>query len=217
MKKALFLGLIFSVVLVSCKKDKIKGEGEIITEERNVNNFYSVEASGSSEVYITQGSVFEVKVKGYENIVPYLETKVENGILYIRFKSNSNIGNDNSEVYITMPALQAITTNGSGNIIAKGNFLGMEYFNATTRGSGNISVEKGKSMNYKIVIAGSGDVKSFGLETQQAIVDISGSGDAELTVSKILNANLKGSGNVYYKGGARVEKKISGSGDVVKK
>lgn len=217
MKRFLILFLISAGALTACKKDRVKGEGAIITEERNVANFYNVESSGSTDVFITQGANFQVTVKGYENIVPYLETKVSNGTLLIGFKPNSNISNDNTEVYITMPALNSITTSGSGNTSAKGNFINADYFSVNLRGSGVVAVESLKAMNYKITIAGSGDVKSFGVDTQQAIVDISGSGDAELTVSKKLTATIKGSGNVYYKGGATVDAKISGSGEVIKK
>jgi hypothetical protein len=215
MKKLLFL--LFSITLIfnSCKKEKIEGRGAIITEPRQVENFYNVSVSGSPNVFIIPGASFDVKVKAYENILPILETKVQNGSLLIGFKKN--VSNDNSEVYITMPALSAVTTNGSGNIDTKGNFLGMDYFSATTSGSGIISIEKGSAKNYKISIAGSGDVKSFGFISDQATVSISGSGDAELSVTQKLKATLGGSGNVYYKGNPVVDVVSSGSGQAIKK
>ena len=204
-----------SMFFISCKKDKVVGEGAIITEPRDVQNFYNVSVSGSTNVFITYGDAFDVKVKAYENIISILETKVLNGTLLVGFTKNVN--NDNSEVYITMPALSSVTTNGSGNIDTKGSFLGMDYFTATTAGSGAISIEKGSAKNYKISIAGSGDVKSFGFVTDQATVSILGSGDAEVFVAQKLNATLKGSGNVYYKGSPVVDVNTSGSGQVIKK
>ena len=216
MKKALLLLLItIPVILFSCKKEILEGSGTVITEPRNVENFYHVIVSGSANVFITFGETFDVKVKAYENILPKVETKVQNGTLFIGLKQN--VGNDNSEVYITMPALISVTTNGSGNINAKGNFLGMDYFSATTTGTGMISIEKGSAKNYKITISGSGDVKSFGFTTEQATVSTAGSGDAELTVTKNLKATLKGSGNIYYKGNAVVDATTSSTGKVIKK
>lgn len=216
MKKSLLLLLItVPVLFFSCKKQKVEGGGTVITEPRNVENFYNVIVSGSTNVFITYGDAFVVKVKAYENIISTLETKVQNGTLQIGYKKNIN--NDNSEVYITMPALISVTTNGSGNIQTKGNFLGMDYFSATTNSAGMISLEKGSAKNYKISITGSGDVKSFGFLSDQATVSTSGSGDAELTVVKNLKATLKGSGNVYYKGSAVVDATTSSSGKVIKK
>ncbi len=216
MKKHLLLILMaLTIFLNSCKKEKVDGGGVIITEPRNVENFYNVSVNGSTNVFITYGGAFDVKVKAYENIIPLLETKVQNGTLLIGLKAN--VRNDNSEVYITMPALSSVTTNGSGNIDTKGSFLGMDYFTATTAGSGVISIEKGSAKNYKISIAGSGDVKSFGFVTDQATVAISGSGNAELSVAKNLKSTLNSSGNVYYKGSPVVETTTSGSGKVIKK
>ena len=213
----LLLTVTFSLSFLSCKKERLSGEGNVVTETRNLENFYNVVSSGSSMVFISQGPVFEIKVKAYENIISALETKVQNGTLLIGYKNNTNINNDNSEVYITMPALNSVSISGSGNLATQGSFLGMDYFTAVTRGSGIISIEKGSAKNYKITISGSGDVKSFGFVTEQATIEISGSGDAELTVSKTLNAALKGSGNVYYRGNAVVDASTSGSGKVIKK
>ncbi len=216
MKKFFFLLLIaMPVLLFSCKKQKVEGGGTVITEPRSVENFYNVIVNGSTNVFITYGDAFDVKVKAYENIISTLETKVTNGTLQIGYKKSIN--NDNSEVYITMPALISVATNGSGNMDTKGNFLGMEYFSATTNGTGMINIEKGSAKNYKISISGSGDVKSFGFVSEQASVSTIGSGDAELTVVKNLKATLKGSGNVYYKGNAVVEATTSSSGKVIKK
>lgn len=218
MKKYFLLLLISSSVLFfSCGKAKITGEGNVVTETRIAEDFYNVIVNGSTQVFITQGAAFEVKVKAYENIIHSLETKVQNGALLIGFKDNKNVSNDNSEVYITMPALNSVSTNGSGNITTKGSFLGMDYFTASLTGSGLINIERGIAKNYKISISGSGDVKSFGLETEQATISIAGSGDAELTVSKTLNATLTGSGNAYYKGNAVVNANTTGSGKVIKK
>lgn len=216
MKRYFFI-LMALMALASCKKDRVSGSGEIATETRNVANFYNVSVSGSTNVIITRGDNFEVKVKAYENIIPYLETKVQDGTLLIAFKENSNISNDNSEVFITMPSLNSVATSGSGNISSTGEFLGSGNFKASTSGSGDISIGGGTAGNFQINISGSGDVKSFGFTAQQTVVNIEGSGNAEVTVLQNLNADIKGSGNVYYKGNPpTVNSKISGSGQVIK-
>lgn len=218
MKKYFVFGLLSVCLLAaSCKKDSIKGSGSIITEPRAVVDFYNISVSGSTNVFITQGTNFDVKVKAYENIVPYLETKVQNGTLFIGFKANSNVSNDNSEVHITMPSLNSVSVSGSGNITSTGSFLGSGNFKATISGSGNIVLEGGTANNYQINISGSGSVKSFGMVSKQAVVSLTGSGNAELTVLQDLNATINGSGNVYYKGSpATVTSKITGSGQIIK-
>jgi carbon monoxide dehydrogenase subunit G len=216
MKKYLFYAIVMTA-MVSCQKERVTGSGSVSTEQRNVSGFSSVNVSGSSNVFITEGSAFDVKVKAYSNLIPYLETKFQNGTLLIAYKSNSNVRNDNSEVYITMPALTGLTTSGSGNISCAGDFSGIDNLNASVSGSGNISIENGDANNFKITISGSGDVKSFGLSAKQADVNISGSGNVELTVLENLKASINGSGNIYYKGNTPiVNSHISGSGQVIK-
>jgi hypothetical protein len=215
--KRYFFVVMALMVLVSCKKDRVSGSGEIITETRNVANFYNVSVSSSTNVSITRGDNFEVKVKAYENIVPYLETKIQDGTLLIAFKDNSNIRNDNSEVFITMPSLNSVATSGSGNITSTGAFLGSGNFKASTSGSGNISIDGGSADNLQVNIYGSGGVKSFGFVAQQTVVNSEGSGNAEITVMQNLNATISGSGNVYYKGNpATINSKITGSGQLIK-
>jgi hypothetical protein len=116
-----------------------------------------------------------------------------------------------------MPSLNSLATSGSGNITSTGAFLGSGNFKASTSSSGNISIEGGSAENFQVNISGSGSVKSFGFPAQQTVVNISGSGNAEITVLQNLNADIKGSGNVYYKGNpATVNSKITGSGQLIK-
>lgn len=215
MKKYLIL-FLSSAFLFSCKKDLIEGNGEIKTEVRALNNFFNIDVSGSSKVFVTQGTQYSVSVKAYENIIPLLETKSQNGTLFIGFKDNANINNDNSEVTITMPSLTGISISGSGAVTTAGQFLGSENFVAQTSGSGNIFIGNGTATNLLLKINGSGNVKAFGLQVQRVEAQMNGSGNAEVSVSKTLNATLTGSGNIYYKGTPEVFSKITGSGQVIK-
>lgn len=206
-----------TVLVSSCKKDLITGSGEIKTEQRTLENFTNVSTEGSSKVHIVKGNVFEVKVKAYTNLLPYLETIVQNGKLSIRYKNTSSVRNDNSEIFITMPALTALSSYGSGDIDADGEFNGATDFNAEIRGSANISIAHGAAQKLVLQSSGSGNFKSFGLTAQHADIFISGSGNAEITVAQKLKAAINGSGNVYYKGTpSAIENNINGSGKVIK-
>lgn len=201
----------------SCEKDYITGNGETKTEERTVAGFNEVSTEGATKIHIVKGTEFEVKVKAYANLLPNLQTIVQNGVLSVKFKNTSSVRNDNSEVFITMPVLTSLKSYGSGNIDATGEFNNNENFNAEIKGSADILLEKGTTGKLNISSAGSGNFKSFGFTAQQAEISISGSGNAEITVTQLLKATINGSGNVYYKGNpAAIQKDISGSGKVIK-
>lgn len=206
-----------SVLLFSCSKAKITGSGTVVTEERNVSDFYSIKVMGSTKVYISQGLSFNVSAKTYQNILPLLQTRVENGVLIIDFKNNSKVTNDNSEVTITMPSISSLTVNGDGSISTLGTYTGLNNLSVSLSGGGSININKAAVLNYIINLSDSGAVNSYGVLAENAIVKINGSGNASLSLTGSLNANISGSGNIYYKGnGVQVTSQITGTGKVIK-
>ncbi|HTN06733.1 GIN domain-containing protein [Agriterribacter sp.] len=212
-----FLLAAFLLAFLSCKKDPVTGNGSIQTQERDVSAFTKVATQGSTIIHIVQGTDFEVKVKGYANLLPYLKTTVNNGTLSVRYEDTRNVRNDNSEVYITMPVLTGLSSSGSGDMHVAGEFNNNTNFDVYISGSANITVEKGAAENFVLRSSGSGSFDSFGFIAQHADIAISGSGEAGITVVQKLKVKINGSGSVYYKGDpATVDNDISGSGKVIK-
>ncbi|MDQ3046695.1 MAG: DUF2807 domain-containing protein, partial [Bacteroidota bacterium] len=75
----------------SCKKenmcDCIKRTGSVIFETRELPPFDKVYVENNLNVFITQDSVFEVKVEAGKNIVPLIKLEVVDGTLYCRNKN----------------------------------------------------------------------------------------------------------------------------------
>ncbi|HRO48388.1 head GIN domain-containing protein [Agriterribacter sp.] len=214
----IFLLVAFSAVFASCKKDLLTGNGSIQTQERDVSAFTKVATQGSTLIHIVQGTDFEVKAKGYANLLPYLKTTVSNGVLSVRYEDTRNVRNDNSEVFITMPVLTGLSSQGSGDIYVAGTFNSSDNFDVTISGSADIVVEKGSADHFALHSSGSGDFKSFGFTAGTADITIAGSGNVEIAVVQQLKAKIRGSGSVYYKGDpVTIDDDISGSGKVIKK
>ena len=216
--KSLILAAGMLALFSSCEKDTIIGGGTVKTEDREVSDFTKVAVEGSTNIHITKGSSFDLSVKAYQNLLPYLKTRVENNTLIVKYENSTSVGNDNSQVFITMPVLEGLSATGSGDIDVKGVFEHTPDFDAHISGSSDISIEHARAENLVLSISGSGDFKSFGLSIEEANVSISGSGEVEITVNKKLKANISGSGNVFYKGNPiMIDNNISGSGKVIKK
>lgn len=216
MKKIASLLLAYSVfVLTGCEKDRITGEGSIVTEERSVTNFTGVHARGSANIFISEGAAFKVEVKEYGNLLPYFETKLNGSTLEVGFQGDVNVKNSRAEVFITMPTLQSLKTDGSGNIVATGVFPVTDLFEAQIAGSGNIDIESCVASRFNALIRGSGNIKAFGLVAIEAYTQTEGSGNIELTATSKLNVKISGSGNVYYKSSPAVTVNINGSGQVI--
>ena len=81
-------------------------------------------------------------------------------------------------------------------------------------GSGTVVLE-GKGDDGDIEISGSGTLYAEDFSTHTFQIEISGSGKCEVNVSQTLDADISGSGSVYYKGNPeKVRSNISGSGRV---
>ncbi|MFZ9388337.1 MAG: GIN domain-containing protein [Chitinophagaceae bacterium] len=160
--KNVFSGAIISVmfVLLSCSKEKINGNGPVVTESRTISGFTAISAEGSSRVNITQGNAFRVDVKGYSNLIPYYETRLVNNMLHLGYKPGVNVKHDNIEVFFTLPVLDGIHLSGSGDIRTSGAFNGNNLLEAGIEGLGNIFFSSGTTQQFNSTIAGSGNVST---------------------------------------------------------
>lgn len=199
-------------------KETIKGGGTVISETRQLAPFTGVRIHGSDEVNITFGPMQQVTVTGYENLLPIYETTLIGGILNLQFRPDLyNVRNSNIKVNITMPALDLLTTNGSGKMLAE-NFKNGDALTASIGGSGNIYVKNCKYRTVTYRINGSGNIKAATTESDEAVAEISGAGNIELKVNKKLKAFISGSGNVNYWGNPlTIISQVSGSGVISKK
>ncbi len=237
MKRSIVFLFISAIIFSSCKKELIKGSGSIVTQDRSVAGFARVKITGEADVEITQGAAFKVVASDYSNLINELETSVTGDELRVGYKPNTAVWNSKAKVTITMPVLNSLYVDGSGDFLVRGTFNQTGAFSATVNGSGDINLTSMNADDYNLRISGSGniaiansvcktakaningsgDIYAFGLQCDNATVDVNGSGDTEITVAQQLTAFIKGSGDIYYKGNAQVNATVSGSGRVIKR
>jgi hypothetical protein len=229
--KNFILLLIASFSLVSC--NVISGNGDVRDEKRNIPNIHTVKTSGSIDIEIKSGDSYSLSVEDDENLLPYLITEVNDGVLNIHYKNGYNINNDHAKVYVSAPSLDKIITSGSGDISGNGiiknanqidfNLSGSGDVDAqvdapsikvTGSGSGNIKLA-GRTKDFNCKVSGSGDVNCGNLQSENTEITISGSGNAHVFASVHLVARTSGSGDIYYLGNPQSpEIHTSGSGTV---
>jgi len=221
----------FILLISSC--NVITGNGNIRTEKRNTGNFSSVKTSGSIDVEINSGDAYAVSAEDDDNLLPYIVTEVNNGTLEIHYKDNTSVNNDHAKVYITAPSLDKVIASGSADIAIRDVLKNPQKIEMNVSGSGNIkgaidapavSVDvsgsgnvdlKGRTKDFDCTVNGSGDINCGGLQSENAIVKISGSGNAHVFASVHLTASTFGSGDIYYSGNpSNPEIHTSGSGNV---
>lgn len=238
MKKLLF----FLFALVSIKTfaawETIKGNGILKKETRSASDYFGIQLQGSMNVVIAYGNTNNISVEADENLLPYIETVVENGNLIIRAKNKVNLkSNERLIVYASLTKLTQVTLSGSGNINGNGAFsnsgrtavklsgsgninLGMDAVNEleiAISGSGNVILKGSNCNSIEASISGSGNIDCSGFATNDVVAKVSGSGDIKVYANKSIDAKVSGSGNIYYKGSAsKFNSHSSGSGKIIK-
>lgn len=227
---------VMLLFLTSCSAqnwNKVKGNGNVISEKRNVGNFDEIAISGSFDVFLVQGNEGEMNIKIEDNLLPFLITEVENGKLLIKWKSGTNINTSKGiEITVYFEDFNGLALSGSGDVVGK-DVIKSETFDVAVSGSGDMELEfevvklnaavsgsgdmdlKGDAKNFEAAVSGSGDIDGVNLKTEKSTLRVSGSGGITISVLHELNAKVSGSGTIRYKGSPEMEDvKVSGSGDV---
>jgi len=229
---ALAITAVFSSCMFS--GERIDGNGNTKSETRNVTNTSKIKVQGDVDVLLQSGPA-AVRVEADENLIPYIETRVEGGWLTVKTKDNANLNSSNPiTVYITTPDISDLSVSGSGNITGNSKFslnndmsfqvtgsgditvaVNAPKIEASITGSGNLHLT-GETKDIDIHITGSGNYDGPDLKAENAEVSVTGSGDASLYADAHLEASIMGSGNVKYRGNATVDTHVTGSGTVNK-
>ena len=214
--KNLIILAFAAIVFSSCSKERISASGDKITETRSPGTFTGVNSAGGNDVHISYGTEYKVTLRGSDNLIPHFKTEIMSNILYLKY-DGVNVNRDDIDIHITLPLINYISLNGSGEIDIKGQFPEADKFKVNISGSGEVDLENTLTANETTVsISGSGEADLERLETKIADIDISGSGDAKINVTESLKARISGSGKIYYFGSPAIDSKISGSGKVIK-
>jgi hypothetical protein len=230
----ILLGLIAIVLTMSgCVNERIEGNHDLVTLERNSQPFSEVISSGSFNVQIIPSAETRIEVKGESNILPYLSTRSNGTTLTIEYSNGFNIHEHYPvEVFLYTPVLHAVKLSGSGivecgsfstgnmnlNISGSGAIIAdfdAEKLDAVISGSGNMTLT-GSATRTSFNISGSGSTNAQLLEQEHCSAVTSGSGNIISHVTKTLSATISGSGNIYYLGNPEITTHISGSGKVLK-
>lgn len=211
---------------------RIKGNGNVVTKTRNVSEYDQIGVAGSFDVKLVAGKEGNLTIKVEENLLEYLITDVEDGKLKIKWKKGVSI-NTTKGLLVTVPFedIESVSLAGSGDVFSE-EVIKTDDLNVALSGSGDIKLKistdnissavsgsgdivlSGKTQKLKCSVAGSGDINGYDLTSQDAEVNVAGSGDIKVNVSDNLIARVAGSGDIYFKGNPKQDVKISGSGSV---
>jgi len=222
------LTLAFSAIAFSLKAQDSK--------DVPLRNFNEVSVSSGIDLYLTQSTAENIKVIAHPDLLKDIIIEKENNLLKIRYRNNISWGRmfkgQSIKVYVNYKTLQAISASGGSDVFTQ-NILKTDKLVASVSGgsdlelnlvtkdlqvqsSGGSDIElKGSAVNMQASVSGGSDIDALGFVVEYARVTASGGSDANVNVTKALEASASGGSDVNYKGNPSVKKTSSSrSGDV---
>lgn len=217
--RIIFLLTVIAMAATSCICifDCIEGNGMVMTEERSAISVTAIANETSFYVEYIESDVVSVTVEAESNLLPHIETDINNGTLEIETKRGSGClrYTVQPKITITAPSVSEIVNAGSGDILA-GNLTGDEV-KVVSSGSGNIMTGDISCSSLNLMLSGSGEVTTGNADAVRIKAAVSGSGDLE-------TAGFAGDVRYILSGSGRIdagdleaedaEVTISGSGSV---
>jgi hypothetical protein len=201
-------------------------ETSVFNEKLDVKfaSHISVSTHKDIDIYITSPAIEKIHLEGSGNIeadsLTGKDMEIElsgSGHIYSNFYGHylktSVSGSGNIEIYGECDTLET-SISGSGTIDLEAPHC--SYTTLTISGSGKAEL-KGSSEEAEFKILGSGKIRAFSFPVKIAEVLIGGSGNVEVNVSEQLNANISGSGDLYYIGNPRINFSDNGTGSLINK
>jgi hypothetical protein len=192
----------------------VKGNGNVQSETREVRDFKAVDVSGVFQVEIVAQKDFDVRVEADENLLQYIKTEVNGGVLEIstskRIKSSSGL-----KVRISAPDINKLEVSGVAKVTVsdlKNNGLELE-----TSGASKVNLA-GETDKLVVDVSGASNIDAEDLKTRAASVDASGASKVSVFATESVRTDASGASRITYSGGATdVVKKTSGASSVSEK
>ena len=227
---------LVAVVLGGCTdllgEDVIHGSGAYVEEVRSTSHFSGVSNATAARIEILQGPSPRLRIRAEENLLPYINTRVENGVLRIYTDPNVILRpRQQIIVELDVVTLARLQSSGSGDINAP--LIDAGRIEVITSGSGDVYLSRLLADTLVVIASGSGDVQSSGdilrvrithsgsgeIDTRELLASevdavLSGSGHATVRARDWIYAIVAGAGSLRYYGSPVVQQSVTGSGRV---
>jgi len=191
------------------------GSGHVISADRAVSGFDSVNFSSFGDLTIQPGDHDGLTIEAEDNVVPAILTEIRGGTLNISYAQEGGQmavrPTQAVRLTLTVKQLATVILAGAGNVSLKG--LQGDYLQTILSGAGNLDAA-GQVKQLDAVLSGAGSYHGRSLQSEIANVTLSGVGSAEVWATQHLNVTVSGVGWVNYYGQPQVTKTVSGLGNV---
>jgi len=226
--------LILLVSTTSCFFDGVKGNGNVITKNRNISgDFVRIKASSGINVYLTENGESTLVVEADENLHDLIETEVKNGTLYIGTKKNIWTAKAKN-VHVSVEKLielkvtsgAEVTTENTLNaddlkIIATSGaifnlHLNVNNLDCESSSGSNVYID-GKVNSLNVSSSSGSHIDAYGLEASNCIAKANSGSNIKVNVKKSFDGNASTGSEIQFKGNPEIVNSTDSSGGNIKK
>jgi len=231
MKKLIkpFVLLLLTFITTSCFFNGVKGNGNVISDNRNISeDFVRINAGNGLDVFLTNSTYFSIEVEADENLQELIETYVENETLFIKTKKNIGLAKA-KKVHVYADNINEIDVHSGAEIISNSIFKADDFkIKANSGGGINMSLNvndlvcesssgahlnlKGKSKTISVNSTSGSNLNAYDLEVLICDIDVSSGAHVKLNVSESFNGEASSGGGISYKGNPNIIKSSKSSG-----
>ena len=198
-----------ALTLGGCHWTGIRGNGHLVTENRPVEEFTSVEAEGAFDIEWTHGPA-SCTIRTDENLLRHVETSMSGKKLRLEWHGQLH-PTHGMKVRISSGSMSGARLTGAVRFSAAR--LSGQGFYLDGTGATRVTVD-GRVDELMATMSGASKLDAESLQVKTAELSISGAGKAEVSASDVLKVAISGAGKVTYSGNPAVEKHISGAGSI---
>jgi hypothetical protein len=231
---ATLLSLLLAFSMGQALAQSPKGNGNVITQQREVKAFTGVEAGGLFDVFIIWGDRQKVVIEADENLQRFIKAEVKNGVLHLsQTQTLKNV--TKLKAYVTTDVLSSLEISGAADVECSAP-LQSKSLKIVLSGAGDLDLKVvGERLDCEVTgastvriggtvkeihmeVSGSGDLVARDLLSEVGHVSVTGNADVYVHLTREIHAKITGAGNVYCSGNPAVrDVQVSGLGEVTYK
>lgn len=232
MKTALSLFVVFIFWATSANGQAIiKGSGYILTQQREISTYNSIEVNGTFRVFISPDELRPVVVEADNNLFAYIKTEVKDNTLIIYIEDSVYIKKFAAmNIFLSTPHIVKIKVASGASLDGSPHpwknlrtdievvddsqikwHPATQLLNIAGRNNADI-ILKGSTGQLNVELELKSTLEASGLKTQEADIHLSTQSEATIEVSGKIKYNLQQKSRLIYKGEPKITEALTTSG-----
>ena len=231
------IALTMALIMSSCVMDVNwgsgkRGNGDVVKDKREVSeDFTVVSAQEGLDVYVSQGSEYEILVEADENVIDLIGTDISHGKLKVH--AIENIGRATKKIYVTLPEVTGLRASSGADLYSEG-MIEADMISLGASSGSDIKVEltadevdadsssgagiriSGSANTFNADASSGSDIRAKDFLVKTCRAGASSGADVTVNVSESLTADASSGADISYTGEASVQHRKSVSGSVHK-